>query len=352
MRDYKILIHADAYEKARRYLAELGAEYRPGGHLSRYLNDQDLSSLSTETFIELLLRTKRPQIFAEGEVCGDGSDWNLRELSILGDIGIAALATAFDDGRHAQPRIHDSPFEATLLFTPGALLRNGTGNTPADWDEATREGTLDREGYYRLYERRMLPLFRYAHDSALRNGNRAFITIPGIGCGQFAGEFAGRLGGELKGVLKKLIEDHGRDLSGIRGVYFDPYRECDNERHEIHDIRFLVRPLTRGNAGKSQLCEPDRYEEPGDDFSDCELFSFVAWDHVSWPGNDFYIGSRATDDGVKAAATSVMATMTGVEGVYDPGAFRYQPPFGYRNWAAVVSGHNLRIEVHDRLILY
>ena len=37
-----------------------------------------------------------------------------------------------------------------------------------------------------------------------------------------------------------------------------------------------------------------------------DLFSVVAWDHVSWPGNDFYAGQRKTDDGVKAAATTAM----------------------------------------------
>lgn len=52
-----------------------------------------------------------------------------------------------------------------------------------------------------------------------------------------------------------------------------------------------------GDAGKPQLCPPQRYAEHGDDFSHCQRFSVVAWDHVSWPGNDFYGGARATDDG-------------------------------------------------------
>ena len=55
----------------------------------------------------------------------------------------------------------------------------------------------------------------------------------------------------------------------------------------------------------------------GNDFNDMDLYIVVAWDHVSWPGNDFYIGARATDDGVKAAATDVMFKMTGIEGSYD-----------------------------------
>ncbi len=99
----------------------------------------------------------------------------------------------------------------------------------------------------------------------------------------------------------------------------------------------MVRPLTvPGNQRKSQLCRPVAYSERGDDFSDCALYSIVAWDHVSWPGNDFFLGSRATDDGVKSAATNSMSALTGVEGEYDPAHGKYQPPKCYRNWYAVV----------------
>ena len=64
--------------------------------------------------------------------------------------------------------------------------------------------------------------------------------------------------------------------------------------------------------------------------SDCMLFSIVAWDHVSWPGNDFFAGSRCTDDGVKAAATNSMFALTGIEGHYDPDRGAYLPPPPYR----------------------
>jgi len=75
----------------------------------------------------------------------------------------------------------------------------------------------------------------------------------------------------------------------------------------------------------------------------------VAWDHVSWPGNDFYGGSRSTDDGVKAAATNSMTVMTGIEGQYNPVTYHYEPPTKYRNWAAVVQQNNLRIKVEQNL---
>ena len=87
-----------------------------------------------------------------------------------------------------------------------------------------------------------------------------------------------------------------------------------------------------GNRGRTQLCPPAAYGEAGDDFTACRLFSLVAWDHVSWPGNDFYVGSRATDDGVKAAATDALAVLTGVTGRYDTKRSAYQPPPPLRTW--------------------
>ena len=109
----------------------------------------------------------------------------------------------------------------------------------------------------------------------------------------------------------------------------------------------MVRPLRQpGNERKSQLCRPTAYGEEGDDFSECSLYSLVAWDHVSWPGNDFFAGSRSTDDGVKAAASDSMFTLTGIEGAYNAGEGMYQPPRPYRDWEAVVQEGKLRRNLH------
>lgn len=87
------------------------------------------------------------------------------------------------------------------------------------------------------------------------------------------------------------------------------------------------------------------YAEPGDDFSDCELVSVVAWDHVSWPGNDFYVGSRATDDGVKGAATDVTAVLTNIPGTYNPQTYQYEPPYPYRTWNDVIQQNKIELDV-------
>ncbi len=350
MSDYRILLHRQAADKAAGYRRQLAAgSAEPGRYLAEQLAGTAPADLSAEAFLEHLLATKQPLIFAESAVSGDGSDWNLAELSVLGDIAIAVPVQVFDDGRHSRPRVHPQPLQATLLFVPGALLRNGRHCTPADWPEVVRDGAIHPPGYRALYQRRLLPTLAYASAQAEARGRQALVTLPGLGCGQFAGPFRGQLGVQLEHALQAILQRHHQQLPGLRALYYDPFQECANQRQEIGHLSFLTRPLTQGNETKPQLCPPTDYAEAGDDFSNCDLFSIVAWDHVSWPGNDFFSGARATDDGVKAAATDSMAAMTGVQGQYDPITNRYQPPEAYQDWQQVIEHIAPVLEVAERL---
>jgi hypothetical protein len=351
MPNYEILLHPEGLKKISAYRQKLNRDglSQAGNHLQVQLAGIALDTLSDEQFLECLFATKPPLIFAESAVYGDGRDWNPDELSILGDIGVAVPVLAFDDGKHHNPRIHDTPLPATLLFIPGALLRNGQGQTPADWEEIVHEDRIDPASYEALYERRLLPLFLYANEQAEQAGSKAFITLPGLGCGQFAGPFMGQMGEHLKSALHTILQQHAERLPHLRAVYFDPYQECRNERHQFGHLSFIVRPLLQGNPDKPQLCPPTAYGEPEDNFSDCQLFSVVAWDHVSWPGNDFYGGSRCTDDGVKAAATDSMRQITGIAGHYDPVSHQYRPPNQYHTWAELVRQQAFRLTVAENL---
>lgn len=154
-----------AYEKVKDYLSQLKSGKECGRYLSEQLQNCDLESLSSEEFLEFLVNTKRPQIFAESAIMGAGLDWSLEELSILGDIGIAVSVNIYDNGQHRMPEIHEKPCSGTLLYIPGALLAS-CSKTPADWDEVTVNGEVDPESYKSLYERRLLPLFKYANEQA------------------------------------------------------------------------------------------------------------------------------------------------------------------------------------------
>lgn len=347
---YTVTLHKKTHQHIESNLQNLIA--KPGAYLKQKLHGKNIEAITTNDFIELLMQTKLPQIFAESAVMGDGRDWTLSELKILGDISICMPVEIYDDGKHIRPKIYDKPFAGHLLFVPGALVRCGYNNTPADWDEVVVNDQIDSLAYAKLYERRLLPIFMYANNTAKDKGKKAFITIPGLGCGQFAGIFHGTLCAQLKQALERLLQQHGQLFPHIKAVYFDSYRECTNERHEINNISFFVRPLTQGNENKPQLCPPTHYQEQGDDFSDCELYSAVAWDHVSWPGNDFYVGARSTDDGVKAAATNAIAVMTEIQGAYDIQQTQYNPPQPYSNWEDVVTQNNLQIIVKQNLVVF
>lgn len=342
---HRLLIPAETRGRLAGYLAALRAgSATAGARLKEQMAGMRAEEMTEAQFLLAVVNTKVPCIFAESAVAGDGSDWNPTELGLLGDLSIAVPVTIFDDGHHTRPKPHARAFPGSLIFTPGALLRNGRGGVPADWAEVTwPDGRLNPEGYFALYERRLLPVFFYIQECAASEGKSALLTLPGLGCGQFAGPFAGKLGSELQRVLGRFLVAHGRAFPNLKVVYYDPYGECENLRREIHGISLLVRPLLRGNEGKSQLCPPRVYEEEGDDFSGCLFFSLVAWDHVSWPGNDFFAGARCTDDGVKAAATDSMAVLTGLRGHYSVEHGAYVPPAPYSTWEQVVRQTGVRL---------
>lgn len=343
---YKILMSKKCYDDAEIYkqlVVECKVEV--GVYLAKVLRDKSVWDMSVDEFIECIMNTRIPTIFAESDVWGDGSDWNKFELSILGDISMAVPVTVYDNGLHRLPIVHNSPFEATLLYVAGALLRNEKLNTAADYDAVTINGDLDLDKYFKLYEDRLLPAINYANDTS----DNAFVTITGLGCGQFAGPFRGTLESAFEKVLIRLLNKYSHRLPNIKAVYYDPYVEGHNTRIEIDHISLFVRPLLSGNKDKPQLCTPLTY---GEEFVDCKLYSVVAWDHVSWAGNDYYNNYRMTDDGVKSAATSSMYSITGFEGKYNPTTFRYEPPCDYNDWGELVKDNKLDLEVVDNLVVY
>lgn len=351
---YRWLMHRDSAQAVSDYrhqLLEQGLS-QAGAYLRHCLADRSLAALSDAELLEILVNTKRPLIFAESAIYGDGRDWSPTELSLLGDLGVAVPVRIFDDGRHHHPAIHREPVAGSLLFIPGALLRNGRGCVPADWRAVTCDDQLEPEAYRALYQRRLLPLLRYADADAAERGQAALITIPGLGCGQFAGPFAGMLGEQLKQALITLLERYAAELTHIRLLYYDPYSECRNESHRFGALSLRVRPLLQGNVERPQLCAATHYAEAGDDLSDCRLYSIVAWDHVSWPGNDYWGGARMTDDGVKAAASDLMRAITGIEGRYDAGRSGYQPPAAYPTWEALAQDQDTQLRLVDRLQIF
>ena len=63
----------------------------------------------------------------------------------------------------------------------------------------------------------------------------------------------------------------------------------------------------------------------------------------------FYNGSRVTDDGVKAAATSSMMTLTGIEGKYNLSTNTYDPPAAYRTWGDLLKQERVQLRLAGNL---
>ena len=348
---YNVLIHDKTRNDLSLYLMQLvNGEVLAGKFLNQQIKKagfENLSVLDTKKLLNLLLRTKKPQIFAETAVYGDGTDWNRQELKLLGDISIACKVMIYDDGHHLNPMVYDLPFEGYLLFTPGALLRNGRGQMPADWDVVNDDdGQIDMERYYALYERRLLPMLNFANAESKRADKQAVITIPGLGCGQFAGKFLGQLGEKLETVLERILRTYRSQFDSIALIFFDPYKECTPKTIDIDGLPLVVNPQTKSNIKLNQLSYPHLLTT-SENSENLLLFSFVAWDHVSWPGNDFYLGSRVTDDGVKAAATNSMQIITGIEGFYDIDENCYLPPRTFDTWFKVVGHYELVLVNND-----
>lgn len=350
---YDIVISEETLRNILLYKADLAAGGKPGDRMKKALEETGTApgAMTTEDFIQALLATKQPMIFAESQIRGDGTDWTHRELALLGDINVTMDAKAFDNGTWKPTdknfATHSPPLDVKLMFTPGALLgvNKAFGQSP-DYEEVVVNGRIDQEKYNALVERRLLPLLAHANACAEADGKDAVITLPGIGCGAFAGELRGQMGGHLNIALQAMLEKNKGNLKHIALIYFDPFGECSMSQKAFGDTLYRVRPALQ-NKHKPQLLSPQDYAEKGDDFSRAKLYKLVAWDHASWPGNDFFGNSRSTDDGVSAAATNSMEVLTGIRGAYADG--RYNPPQGYDSWEEVVERNDIRLSAQGNV---
>lgn len=139
---YDIVLSQETLIRLVTYKNDLHTQkLQPGSYLREILdaNESHLNQTSTERFIELLLLTKKPMIFAESEIRGGGSDWNSIELQILGDLSVAMNVEIYDNGvwftNDERFRSHNPPLNGTLLFTPGPLLRGSIVGKPPDLNE-------------------------------------------------------------------------------------------------------------------------------------------------------------------------------------------------------------------------
>ena len=300
-----------------------------GRNLESILKNKDINKIKNLDLLFYILQTKRPKIYAESEIKGNGEDWNTNELKILGSICAGFDVLVFDDGKHLNPKRYDYPINFKYIFVPGALLRNDFNQKYApERDLLSKNNHINENKYNTYYFKKLDSVLHYIDQDSKKDKKKAFVSAPGIGCGQFAAEFKGTLGEKLKRVFINVLEMNGLKYSNIHTLHYDPYDECKNEDYLINGINLRIRPYLEGKS--SPQLSIDNAKHIVDFESNCKFYSIVAWDHVSWPGNDFYAMKRVTDDGVKAAASNLMSIITNQEGSYL--SDKYTPPEPYINW--------------------
>ncbi|XP_028969188.1 uncharacterized protein LOC114828627 [Galendromus occidentalis] len=343
---YEILLRADVLQSLSDYRdALLRKSAEAGSHFGKLLKEKQLEDLSTESMLELLLQTKKPLFFAKRSLKGDGSDWTPAEVRILGNVCLGVEVTVFDNGcwkpKDAEFKTHAVPFTAHLVFVPGPLL---TGSRSPDYTDLVEGERLNSSKYFELMKRRLEPAFDFINSKSSQE-RKALVVIPGIGCGLFGGKFTKELPSILEETIARILHQNHQRWLYIKCTTFVPF-DGEMKSTSIGKISYRVRPHLKHKT--PMLSETKEFEEGSDDFSKDHLFKLVAWDHFSYPGNNFFRCKRQTDDGVSAAATDCMARVLGVYGHYD-GRGRYMPPKQYESWESVVKANHILLEVKENL---
>ncbi|MDB2592830.1 hypothetical protein N9Y17_03920, partial [Gammaproteobacteria bacterium] len=231
----------------------------------------------------------------------------------------------YDNGHWTNPTQHTNergelePLKGHLCYVPGALLDTRTGTF--DEDEVTTKDEngnkqLNQEKFTAFYEKRLLPVLSYINENSTKE-HPAFVTIPGLGEGRFGGIYGSdgkKIVGEfLQTALEQILEKHGQKYPNIKGIYYSPEKPKQAGTKNINGCNFIVSNGFWKADAIQLLSKPETF---GKQYKDCTLFKLGAWDHYSYPGNDFFINSRHTDDAVSAAATNSMQVLFDIEGKY------------------------------------
>jgi len=356
-KDYKVTLNQETLSKIKLYLTKIKEHKEElskilGGRLLNEITNKAkgkgekiedcLKSLNEDDFLNLLLNTKKPKSFAEQatihtltKIKTEISDakkepgWNIDEVDILENIAICVPVTIYDDGGHKGQQVHKEPFQGELLYIPGPVFKGEAAPNLKSYKEIVSNGKFQEDKFVKIMKERLMPVFLHANEAATAD-NPAFITIPGISCGLFGGKFSNSGSKEipkaLNKAIKELLSENHSSLSNIACVHLDTYAQGslgedeDLAGKKFGNITYRTQELEKNTSGdgknrRQQLDHPKNFDKK---FSRCKLFSVVAADALSWPGNDMNIGSRETDEGVKTGATNAMSVMTGIQGEYKP----------------------------------
>ena len=380
-KNYKITLSEETRSKIDSYLTRI-KQY--GGDLSQIIGDrlfeeiqsqvgssnlqainQFIRSLETDNFLNLLLNTKKPKSFAESVVLNsrdankteisdakNEAGWSTDEVDILEDVAICVSIIFYDNGGQKESqKKHQDPFQGELLYMPGPVFSGRAAKHLKTYQQIIHNDKFKEEEFIVTMKKKLLLLFLHANENSTPE-NPAFITVPGISYGTKEVPKA------LNKAIKQLLEEHHRSLPNIAGIHLDTFateslgEDEDLERENIGHIIYRKQELEidhgRDGTRKQQLDKPENFDKR---FDKCKLFSVVAADALSWPGNDMNVGSRATDEEEKTGATNAMTVMTGIEGSYGD-IERVYSLEGNATAENYILANKIRIETNGRIELF
>lgn len=313
-----------------------------GARLFHVLKSSDFKKLNVEEFINALLKTTKPLLFAEDnfELKGNGTDWTELEFQLLSRIAriipdVDVYATSTYNPQKKDLITDDKKPKATLLFVNGALLAGckADKNRVIDKDEQ-----FNKEMYDQFLIQNLLPSLIYANTSAGTDG--AAVTIPVIGGNQFAGDYKVEINDYYFEAIKKLLANNKHLLPNIKHVIITG---CAPEKCAIEDSNITLQSTPTYCGLYPQSITKDK---------NLKTFCCIAGDPVSFPGNDMYRSSPSTSEGGTCAQTNVFEKITREKGAHmtnSMGSGKFLPSKG-GTWEGVCHTNEVALDF-DQLVI-
>lgn len=214
----------------------------------------------------------------------------------------------FVQGAHFGPTPKESTPQLSALTSDDLLIRfkENDGELQYQWDD---EAFIQRTHDF-LY-----PLFFDINNDAKKEGKKAIIRIPGIGCGLFAGsEPVADVQTKLHKSIEEFLKKNAHKFPEIELIEEDFYRTTGNEivqngEKQVYENIALV-GTHRGNK-TGELKIPEAMENPATfDSQKNKYYVLVAGNPYAFPGNCGNIGtnpvlSSRTDDDTMFFATNL-----------------------------------------------
>lgn len=275
----------------------------PGIALKELLNENDekdipdfIDSLTTLGFINLLLNLKVPNGSARISLAAPRqSEYNISELNILARIGTVIYTHVHNDGKQGQFTSYETPVPCIMGFVSAPLF-DMNGLAPANKDLVSKINGMNQinsNNYMQEMEHRILPVLIKMNDEALMRGKKLSITIPGLGCGNFAGCYSmfrrdnDNITAQLDHALKDMLIKHAHILKCIINIQVDGLQYEGRLPHstemKIEHIgyKFVADAKSTNSRAPLKLAR-DHSDE------DVMLGTIVEGDLLSWMGNGMW----------------------------------------------------------------